>query len=228
MKSAMTEPRSGGGRADRAWLLSELPVLSPEALHECVLTDARAGGRLVGLWAWPVTGGVELFSVVAFDADGRLSIYRATAGDGATFPSLTPALPAAQAFEREIFELLGLRPVGHPWLKPLLRHADLARAGDAAVDAHPFFRVDGPGIHEVAVGPVHAGVIEPGHFRFQCAGETVLYLEIQLGYQHRSAEALMLASTPARRLVIAESIAGDTVIGHATAFCDVIQTLAGT
>ena len=140
-------------------------------------------------------------------------------------PSLTPAVPAAHVFERQLCESLGVHPEGHPWCKPLLRHAELDGAPDGA--AHPFFRVDGPGVHEVAVGPVHAGIIEPGHFRFQCAGETVLHLEIQLGYQHRAAEALLLRSRPARRLVIAESIAGDTVIGHATAYCEAIEALAG-
>jgi Ni,Fe-hydrogenase III large subunit len=181
------------------------------------------------MWAWPAEpGSVDLVALVAFDAAGRLGVCRATADERATFPSLTPRLPAAQAFEREIFEAFGLKPTGHPWLKPLLRHADLASAGDRGADGYPFFRVEGPGIHEVAVGPVHAGIIEPGHFRFQCAGETVLHLEIQLGYQHRGAEALMVKSAPVRRLVVAESIAGDTAIGHATAYCDAVESLAGT
>ena len=69
----------------------------------------------------------------------------------------------------------------------LLRHAELDERSDRGRPRHPFFRVDGTGVHEVAVGPVHAGIIEPGHFRFQCSGETVLHLEIQLGYQHRGA-----------------------------------------
>jgi Ni,Fe-hydrogenase III large subunit len=85
----------------------------------------------------------------------------------------------------------------------------------------------GAGIHEVAVGPVHAGIIEPGHFRFQCHGESVLSLEIHLGYQHRGAEALLLRSSPARRLVIAESIAGDTAVGHALAYCMAMEGLSG-
>jgi Ni,Fe-hydrogenase III large subunit len=108
----------------------------------------------------------------------------------------------------------------------LLNHAELEAASVRGI-SHDFFRVEGPGIHEVAVGPVHAGIIEPGHFRFQCSGETVLHLEIQLGYQHRGAEALLLNSLPARRLVVAESIAGDTAIGHATAYCEAIEALAG-
>jgi Ni,Fe-hydrogenase III large subunit len=77
----------------------------------------------------------------------------------------------------------------------------------------------------VAVGPVHAGIIGPGHFRFQCQGETVHHLEIQLGYQHRGAEALLVKSSPARRLVVAESIAGDTSVGHALAYCMAVEAL---
>jgi Ni,Fe-hydrogenase III large subunit len=226
----MSEPASHAtsGRAGRPWALSQLPALAPPVWHQQVVSAVEAGARLVGVWGWRADDGagghaVELVAVIAHDAAGRLEACRSTVAGGATVPSLTPAVPAAQAFERQLFESLGIRPEGHPWCKPLLRHAELG--GDGA--AHPFFRVDGPGVHEVAVGPVHAGIIEPGHFRFQCSGETVLHLEIQLGYQHRDAEALLLRSRAARRLVIAESIAGDTVIGHATAYCEAVEALAG-
>jgi Ni,Fe-hydrogenase III large subunit len=213
-------------RAGQAQPLEALPVLTPDALHACVLRGLRAGGRLVGLWGWKAVDGAQLLAVLAMDAAGRLSLSRAMVPAGATFPSLAAEVPAAQAFEREIFELLGVRPKGHPWLKPLLAHAELDGAGSNVI-AHDFFRVDGSGVHEVAVGPVHAGIIEPGHFRFQCSGEKVLHLEIQLGYQHRGAQSLIIDATPARRLVIAESIAGDTVIGHVTAYCEVTEALAG-
>jgi len=237
LERASTAPpiASGGGHVGRPWSLDELPVCMPEALHDHALREARAGARFGGLWAWPAEpGGFELVALMAFDAAGRLSACRASVADGGSFASLTPSLPAAQAFEREIFESFGLRPIGHPWLKPLLRHAELqaydeARSRRPATrPAHPFFRVDGPGVHEVAVGPVHAGIIEPGHFRFQCTGENVLHLEIHLGYQHRGAEALMIDASLARRLAIAESVAGDTVIGHATAYCELVEALAAS
>jgi Ni,Fe-hydrogenase III large subunit len=237
VRSIVTEPHaqvSGSAppgsalRAGRSQSLEALPVLSAEALHAGVLAGVRAGERLVGLWGWPAESGVvNLLAVLAMDKAGRLSIHRATVAAGTSFPALTPHIAAAQVFEREIFESLGIRPEGHPWLKPLLKHAEL-EGPDIGGSPHPFFRVDGSGIHEVAVGPVHAGIIEPGHFRFQCSGERVLHLEIQLGYQHRGAEALLLAASPTRRLVIAESIAGDTVIGHATAYCEALEALAGT
>ncbi len=81
-------------------------------------------------------------------------------------------------------------------------------------------------MHEVAVGPVHAGIIEPGHFRFQAHGEDVLFLEIMLGYQHRGVERLLETRERAASVLVAESIAGDTVIGHASAFCGAIEALA--
>jgi len=93
----------------------------------------------------------------------------------------------------------------------------------AAVD---FFRIEGDEVHEVAVGPVHAGVIEPGHFRFQCHGEEVLHLEIALGYQHRGVERALVGGPGKRSLHHAETLAGDTTIGHATAYSQVVEALA--
>jgi len=90
-----------------------------------------------------------------------------------------------------------------------------------------YYRVEGEEIHEVAVGPVHAGVIEPGHFRFQCHGEQVLHLEISLGYQHRGAERTLVGGPNKRSLHTLETVAGDTSIGHATAYCQAVEALAG-
>ena len=90
-----------------------------------------------------------------------------------------------------------------------------------------FFRVEGSEVHEVAVGPVHAGVIEPGHFRFQCHGEQVFHLEISLGYQHRGAERTLAGGPNKRTIHAMETIAGDTSVGHATAYCAAVEALAG-
>jgi len=86
--------------------------------------------------------------------------------------------------------------------------------------------LEGDEVHEVAVGPIHAGVIEPGHFRFQCHGELVYNLEINLGYQHRGVEDLLLQSTPNQRIILSESIAGDTVIGNTYAHCSAVESLS--
>jgi Ni,Fe-hydrogenase III large subunit len=90
-----------------------------------------------------------------------------------------------------------------------------------------FYEVKGDEIHQVAVGPVHAGVIEPGHFRFQCHGEHVFHLEISLGYQHRGVERAMVGGPTARSIHTMETLAGDTTIGHATAYCQAVEALAG-
>ncbi|MCE9614919.1 MAG: NADH-quinone oxidoreductase subunit C [Lentisphaerae bacterium] len=88
-----------------------------------------------------------------------------------------------------------------------------------------FYRVEGEEVHEVAVGPVHAGVIEPGHFRFQCHGEEVLHLEISLGYQHRGVERMLIGGPDKRGIPAIETLAGDTTIGHATAYCQALEAL---
>src|SRR6266403_1794145 len=90
-----------------------------------------------------------------------------------------------------------------------------------------FYRVEGEEVHEVAVGPVHAGVIEPGHFRFQCHGEEVFHLEISLGYQHRGLEAALIGGPNKRSIHYAETLAGDTTVGHASAYCQNLEALAG-
>jgi Ni,Fe-hydrogenase III large subunit len=126
-------------------------------------------------------------------------------------------------FEREVFEQHGLIPTGHPWLKPVRKSAP---NGVAPANGE-FFRVEGREIHEVAVGPVHAGIIEPGHFRFQCNGEEVLHLEIALGYQHRGIEEALTGGPHPATMCQVEAIAGDTTIGHATAYVMVLEALTG-
>src|SRR5206468_371552 len=91
-----------------------------------------------------------------------------------------------------------------------------------------FYRVEGEEVHEVAVGPVHAGIIEPGHFRFQCHGEQVFHLEISLGYQHRGAERALAGGPDKRTIHLMEAVAGDTTAGHATAYCLAVEALAGS
>jgi Ni,Fe-hydrogenase III large subunit len=214
--------------------MADVPEAAPGVFWSAIVERCRGGTRLAALLALPEPadarrGGSELLAVLADDARCGLELIRTRIPDR-MYPSLSSELPQAQAFERELFEEHGIIPVGHPWLKPLRRHDDLEPPGlrpDRPTPPHPFFRVEGAGIHEVAVGPVHAGVIEPGHFRFQCRGETVLHLEIQLGYQHRGIAAKMPAASPAARLVLAESVAGDTAVGHAQAYALAVESLAG-
>jgi Ni,Fe-hydrogenase III large subunit len=211
--------------------LSDVPMLRTAEWRTAVLALCDAGARLAALF--PLSGpsgrrGWDLLAVLAYDRRGDLALARGEVPPTGAYPSLTPDLPEAQAFERELMEDLGMRPEGHPWPKPLRQ----AHRPSVALDGRPgpeqrFFRVEGEGVHEVGVGPIHAGIIEPGHFRFQCHGEEVLHLELHLGYQHRGAEALLLGGTPTRRQVVAEAVAGDTTIGHGLAHDAVLEALSG-
>ena len=205
---------------------AEVPRLGMDAWRSRCISLCRGAARISALAVLPTPEGEDLLAVLADDAARRLALLRSPVPPDRHYPALTPELPQAQAFERELAERSRLFPDGHPWLKALRGHPELAESARGGL-AHPFFEVRGEGVHEVAVGPVHAGIIEPGHFRFQCHGETVMHLEIQLGYQHRGAEDLLARSGPPRRLAVAESIAGDTSVGHALAHCMVTEALSG-
>ncbi|PYP08385.1 MAG: hydrogenase [Gemmatimonadetes bacterium] len=224
--------REPGLRNRRAIPFAAIAVEPVECFGQSV-TDAVAGGwRIASLFGTPEESGrTRLVAILADDAQGELGVTSAVVGD--RYPALTPACPQAHAFERELAEQCGVLPEGHPSLKPLRRHPpDHLPAGrHVAVsdrEAYPFFQIAGDEVHELAVGPVHAGVIEPGHFRFQAHGEQVLFLEIVLGYQHRGVEGLLERVGRERGMLVAESIAGDTVIGHGGAYCGALEALAGT
>jgi Ni,Fe-hydrogenase III large subunit len=209
---------------------SSVPREHEDSFRETVAGAVQRGWRLASFFGMPEgAANTRLVAILADDGNARLGATSTTVGAG--FSSLTPACPSAHLFEREIAEQCGVIPHGHPWLKPLRRHPPdhLAPARPAVAvdrDAYPFFRVKGEEVHEVGVGPVHAGIIEPGHFRFQTHGEEVLFLEIMLGYQHRGVERLMESAGAERAVLVAESIAGDTVVGHAAAHCGAVEALA--
>ena len=147
-------------------------------------------------------------------------------GKSSTAAIINTGLSRASIFEREIHENFRCGFTGHPWLKPVRYPHD--NADNAAMADYPFYEIDSEELHEVGVGPVHAGVIEPGHFRFICNGEKVLHLEIQLGYQHRGIEKLFIEKESSlQRCILSESIAGDTSVGHGLAHTQLIESLAG-
>ena len=230
---------------DRAAPLSAIPELGLEDFGRAIRARIEAGLRvsaLFGLSAGPERsargekrgeGRVELYVVIADDEQNRLLAGK-TSVEGEGFPSLSLSCPQLQLFEREIAEQFGIVPRGHPWMKRVRYHRswtgrdawNRAPAAPLLPGVGDFYRVEGEGVHEVAVGPVHAGVIEPGHFRFQCHGEEVFHLEIALGYQHRGVERAMLGGPTKRSLHYAETLAGDTTIAHASAYCQIVETLA--
>lgn len=215
--------------------LAELPLLDYARFSESLLEEVAADARVASYFGRPQADGLEIYAILAHDWNGELSLMR-TRVNGA-FPSLTPQCPQLHLFERELSEQYGVRPEHHPWLKPVRFHhawLDAADIWGRPQGKHPipgdmeFYRVEGDEVHEVAVGPVHAGIIEPGHFRFQCHGEEVLHLEISLGYQHRGIEQLLIGGPHPATVHILETAAGDTTIGHTTAYCQALESLAGS
>lgn len=171
--------------------------------------------RPIGFFGKQEFENIRLYVTLADDKEGMIYLSSVLfTPDVKSYDSLTKDFPQFHNFEREFYEEFGIEPKNHPWLKPLRKNQD----------EYPFFAMQGEDVHEVAVGPIHAGVIEPGHFRFMCQGEKVYDLEIMLGYQNRGAEALML--NPNNRL--AESICGDTVIGYNMAYSQVMEALSDT
>ncbi len=214
--------------------LASIPTLEIGDFRRAVIQAVLREGRLAAFFGLPAgpeeaePQALRLWAVVANDEAGTLSVFSGRVGGA--FESLTPECPQAHWFEREIHEQWAVEPLGHPWLKPLRFHKPY-RGGAGRPDPEPgvtdYFRVEGEEIHEVAVGPVHAGIIEPGHFRFQCHGEQVLHLEIELGYQHRGIERALARGIGPRTLHMMEAAAGDTTIGHALAYCQALEALGG-
>jgi Ni,Fe-hydrogenase III large subunit len=170
----------------------------------------------------------RLYCCIADGITGSIKVFCHELNKGkSVLKSLTPACPQLHIFEREIHENYGIVFEGHPWMKPVRYPYD--RADQLSnMDNYPFYEIESEELHEVGVGPIHAGVIEPGHFRFICNGEKVLHLEIQLGYQHRGIEKLFLEKKePLQRCILSEGIAGDTSVGHALAHAQLIESLAG-
>ncbi len=206
--------------------LSAIPVSDYPLFRERVLMAvADENLHCVSYFACPDEGAFRFICILADDLNQRLLVLGHR--DRGPLLSLTADNPAFHVFEREIHESTGILFEGHPWLKPLRYGTDCRRSGNG-MEQYPFFRISGDELHEVGVGPVHAGIIEPGHFRFTCHGEKVLHLEMQLGYQHRGIERMMEGNTDGlRHVLLAESIAGDSVIGHASTHAAVIETLSG-
>ncbi len=159
-------------------------------------------------------------------------------GDERLFPSITPHIHAAKWYEREIRDMFGLIPVGHPDMRRLVRHehwpkgshplkkdfqwnAELGRTQGQ----YAFRQIEGEGVFEVPVGPIHAGIIEPGHFRFSVAGEPIMQLEVHHFWKHRGIEKLFERQQITDAVPLAERVSGDTTVGHSLAYCQAVEML---
>jgi Ni,Fe-hydrogenase III large subunit/Ni,Fe-hydrogenase III component G len=216
--------------------------VEPSALPAAADRAAAAGLRLATLFA--TDEGRDGFAVhhvwASTEPPGFVRVRAGIAAGTSRFPSIAARHPVANWFEREVWDYFGLVPEGHPNPFRVALHDDWPPdvwalrkdfAGDEAVpravgESHPFRPVTGEGVFHVPVGPVHAGIIEPGHFRFGVAGEPVLYLQLRLFYVHKGIEKRFERLPWRHGLFLAESISGDTAVGHALAYAHAIERLA--
>ena len=186
---------------------------------------------------------------VVFSVPGKddfFIIYISLEQDTLSFPSITNNIPAAHWYEREIHDMFGLVPEGHPDLRRLIFHdsfppdshplrkdwsvkdSDLREWGEGMIVKHqyPFMEVEGEGITEIPVGPVHAGIIEPGHFRFSTVGETVFFLEPRLFYTHKGTEKHFETLGFFEGVKLAERVSGTSSFSHGAAYCMAVERIA--
>ena len=202
--------------------------------------DARLA-TMVGEDDRASSGAFRLSWVFAPASGGWATIEAAIDPRNPSFPSVTPVVPAANWYEREVRDLFGIEPLGHPDPRRLVLHDDwpdevypLRKDFDPATpiprvtgEPYHFPTLHGDGMLEIPVGPIHAGVIEPGHFRFAAVGEVILHLEPRLFYVHRGIEKLAEGKSAAHVLQIAERICGACACSHAVAYCQAVETIAG-
>lgn len=219
-----SDPSALPGLADRVALGLNGRLMSLFASDE-----RQASGRFLlhHLWSLP---SLRTFLHIAAPVDPATPSY----------PSIAAKYPAANWFEREVMDFFGLVPQGHPNPARVALHDDWPDGAWAlrkdvpddrtesrvSGDFHPFRPVTGEGVFQVPVGPVHAGIIEPGHFRFGVAGEPVLYLQLRLFYVHKGTEKRFERLPWRHGVFLAESISGDTAVGHALAYAHAIERLA--
>ncbi|MEI6666627.1 MAG: NADH-quinone oxidoreductase subunit C [Acidobacteriota bacterium] len=233
--------------------LREVRMVHPRDLHAMAEPSSMPGLTAALRTTW----GAELMLMAAEDrrgVDGAFRVHYVFAhhrenwfvhvsalvdGERPEIPSSAMSCYPASRFEREIRDLFGIVPLNHPDPRPLTRHGFWpesyyplrkdATPPDFADEGRPFpfGEVQGPGVYEIPVGPVHAGVIEPGHFRFSAVGETIIDLKQRLCFTHKGTEKLFEGRLPAEAVALAERISGDTTVGHALAFCQAAESAAG-
>ncbi|MDP4265499.1 MAG: NADH dehydrogenase subunit [Bacteroidota bacterium] len=207
--------------------LREIPALDYITFleHNIFLLTKSQGTHCVNYYGFPSEEKIKLICCIADDELSSIYISSSEVTATQKLPSFSRRNLVFEKFEREIHENFGLAYTDHPWLKPV-RFPFNRFNKNSTVGDYPFFKIESEELHEVGVGPIHAGIIEPGHFRFICNGEQILHLEVQLGYQHRGIEQLFIEKKKLlQRVTLAENIAGDSVAGHTVAFVNLWESL---
>ena len=215
------------------------PVSSGQLITACRLAWEQ-GGQLVALWASDERDRERGFClrVLLKDSDGLTLLEHTLPDEGARYPDLSEIFPAASRMQRAAFDLVGVQCDAddqRPWAWqaawpidqfPLRRDFVASPKWEPGEEDYPFVRVAGDGVHEIAVGPVHAGIIEPGHFRFQVVGEKVLRLEERLGYAHKGIEKRFEALPLAEGYRLAGRVSGDSTVAYAWAYAQAVEAIA--
>ncbi|MHC1711263.1 MAG: NADH-quinone oxidoreductase subunit C [Solidesulfovibrio sp.] len=223
--------------------MDEYTIISAFQLREAAYEISRNGGRLLAMFGndeREICGKYVIY--VVFALNGGVTRLKALLDQSETleFPSISPEIPAATWYEREIHDMFGIKPLGHPDLRRLVLHENFPD------DVHPLRKdfdprspietlpdvetpmigVTGEGVFEVPVGPIHAGIIEPGHFRFSQAGETILRLDARLFFVHRGIEKAVEGQRLEQAFYRVERISGVCTVAHALAYCQAIESIA--
>jgi Ni,Fe-hydrogenase III large subunit/Ni,Fe-hydrogenase III component G len=211
------------------------------ALHDAAEVLFERGHRLATVVAHDDGDVIRVVYVfVAGPPDVRSELVVRLDPNSPQVPTLSDVSFPASRFEREIHDMFGVVPVGHPFPRPLVLHqhwpegwrpmrrgaGDMPAMHDVAAP-YPFVEVEGSGVYEIPVGPVHAGLIEPGHFRFSVVGETILKMTARLWFVHRGIEKLFEGRDASDAVDLAERISGDSAIGHTLAYCMAVEEAQG-
>jgi len=220
--------------------------IAPGDLHEVCLQVRDGGGRLVALWGSDVRqqggGGTScgfMLRVVLINETGMVCLNVPLPAEHPHYPDISGIFPAANRMQRAAYDMLGIYAhEGHDhrkWLRhgawhsgsfPLRKDFDAAASRTAEADDYPFVQVEGQGVHEIPVGPVHAGIIEPGHFRFSIIGERVLRLEERLGYTHKGIEKRFESMSLQQGARLAGRVSGDSTVAYAWAYAMAAESIA--
>ncbi|MEK6680982.1 MAG: NADH-quinone oxidoreductase subunit C [Nitrospirota bacterium] len=231
-------------------------IVSREQFRDAARMMKTADARLVAEWATdeshysslPLPSGERegvrgrgfgIYACYARDNE-YLIVKTYTPIEDPTFPSITKKFAPAHRFERQMNSLMGVIPTGHPDLRPWIRHEDwpedaypLRKSFDASKPMqrvkgeYNFIKAEGEGVYEIPVGPVHAGIIEPGHFRFQAVGEDILNLEERLGYVHKGIEKRFESLSWTEGVKLAGRVSGDSTVAHSLCYCRALEAMTG-
>jgi len=218
-------------------LPGDAPVFAADVREEDWLRVGQSiraeGGLLVSVWGMQERTDIGRYSIsAAYCIDKKLLWLRLPASEQSGYPDLSALFPSAVRMQRAVFDLLGIRANGaedcRQWINhgmwpkdyfPLRQQFSGLESFDSEPDCYPFVPVEGDGVHEIAVGPIHAGIIEPGHFRFSIVGEKVLRLEQLLGYTHKGVDKLFTRYRVSDGYRLAGRISGDSTVAYSWAYC---------